>query len=70
MIINDVRNTRKELSWSELKNGQVYVSNRLQKYILKTSDDYVVCLDSGELFDPDECMGDVFNSVNAKLEVY
>lgn len=56
MIINDVRNTRKELAWSELKNGQVYVSNRLQKYVLKTNDDFVVCLDSGELFDPDECL--------------
>lgn len=69
MIINDTRNKAKELNFENLEAGKVYVSSRLQKYMLCV-DGYVACLVSGELFDLDECIGDTFTEVNARLEIY
>lgn len=70
MLIDDQRHKRKEIAWSEMESAQIYIAHKLQKYLIKTNDMYVVCLESGELFDQDELMGDVFTSVNARLEIY
>lgn len=69
MIIDDRRFDKKELSWGELEAKGVYVSHRLQKYVMKTDDAYVVCLETAELFDRDECLGDLFEPVRATLVV-
>lgn len=74
MKINDNRGKAKELTFDDLQAGQVYVSHRLQKYVLGTQqwdEDtlLIVCLESGEIFDYVECCGDVFTEVNAVLQV-
>lgn len=69
MIINDTRGKAKELHFENLEAGKVYVSHRLQKYVFCSSHG-VVCLVSGDLFDFDECLGDIFTEVNARLEIY
>lgn len=69
MKINDQRNKKTEFKFDELAYGQVYVSNRLQKYVMRTQNCSVICLESGELFDDDECDGDVFIPVQCELVV-
>lgn len=69
MKINDMRAYPKPYTFSELKAGEVYVSSRLQKYVMMTQDDATVCLESGEMFDSDEHSGDEFIHANAKLEI-
>lgn len=73
MIITDMRFKKQELSFEELLCGLVYVSHRLQKYVMATSGhhgyNYVVDLEDGEVYDEDECNGDVFTPVEAELIV-
>jgi len=69
MIINDKRNKSREISWADLKFGEVYISNRLQKYMMYTQEYKTIDLDSGEMFDEDEHFGDVFYPVKATLEI-
>lgn len=69
MNINDRSREFKELGWELLVFGQVYISNRFQKYMIFTQDYKTVCLDSGEVYDEDEHKGDVFTPVNATLEI-
>lgn len=69
MKINDLRFKKQELTLDELECGRVYVSSRLQKYLLLTSEDLLVCLETGEAFDEDECEGDVFTPVEAELVI-
>jgi len=71
MKINDMRFKKQELPFEELDSGKVYVSSRLQKYVMSTSGhhgyNYVVDLDSGEVFDYDELYEDVFTPVEAEV---
>jgi len=69
MIINDLRGKTKELDWSGLEFGEVYASSRLQKYMMFTQEYKTVDLQSGEIFDEDEHLGDVFFLVEARLEI-
>lgn len=70
MKVNDMRHQKQELSFDELEAGNTYISHKLQKYVIKTRDNYyVVCLESGQVFDYDEVNGDVFEPVNAVLEI-
>jgi len=69
MIINDLRGRVKELDWANLEFGEVYVSNRLQKYMMFTQEYKTVDLQSGEMFDEDEHLGDVFFLLKARLEI-
>jgi len=69
MIINDLRGKTKELEWSELEFGEVYISSGLQKYMMFTQEYKTIDLETGELFDEDEHMGDVFFPVKARLEI-
>lgn len=69
MKVNDLRHQKQELSFHELEAGKVYVSSRLQRYVIMTKELSTVCLQSGELFEADEHDGDVFEPVNAVLEI-
>lgn len=73
MNIDDRRFDKKELSWGELETGTVYVSHRLQRYVMMTSGiervECIVCLETGELYSETECQGDVFEPVKARLIV-
>jgi len=70
MEIHDKRSETKELTFSGLEVGKVYINTRFQKYFMMTKDHYTVCLETGELFDADGHRGDVFTEVNARLEIY
>lgn len=73
MKINDQRFKKQELSFEQLDCGKVYVSSRLQKYVMSISGhhgySYIVDLEDGEVYDEDECNGDVFTPVEAELIV-
>lgn len=73
MNIKDNRFKKKELSWGELETKEVYVSHRLQKYVMMTSGiervECIVCLETGELYSEAECKGDFFGPVKATLVV-
>lgn len=69
MRINDVRGKIKELEWNQLQAGEVYTSHRRPIYVMKVQDNIVVCLETGYLYNEDECQGDVFTPVNATLVV-
>lgn len=69
MKVNDQRHQKQEFSFDELEAGKVYISHRMAKYVIKTDDLYTVCVESGVLFDEDEHAGDVFEPVNAVLEI-
>lgn len=73
MIIDDKRFVKKELSWDELETSSVYISHRLQKYVMMTSGiervECIVCLETGELYSEAECLGDVFEPVKVTLVV-
>ena len=76
MKINDTRGKSKELTFEELEAGKVYISSRLQKYVMfcnlglsTTGNDYTVCLETGELFNLEEMYGDVFTEVSAVLQI-
>lgn len=62
MVINDRSLEFKQIGWELLVFGQVYISNRYQKYMIFTQDYKTVCLDSGEVYDEDEHKGDVFRT--------
>lgn len=71
MNIIDNRFKKQELIFEELESGKVYVSSRLQKYVMGTTGhrgyNYVVDLESGEVYDDVELDGDVFTPVEAEL---
>lgn len=69
MQVNDLRGKTVELGFDDLEASKVYVSHRLQKYVLSTDSGYIVCVESGEMWDGDECQGDVFTEVNAVLQI-
>lgn len=73
MNIDDRRFLKKEFSWDELETSGVYISHRLQKYVMMTSGiervECIVCLETGELYSEAECQGDVFQPVKATLVV-
>lgn len=69
MKVNDQRYQKQELSFDQLETGKVYVSHKLQKYIIKTDHVLTVCLDSGVVIQKGEHDGDVFEPVNAVLEI-
>lgn len=70
MKITDNRNKRLELKWDDIESGKVYISHRLCKYVLAADDGaWLVCLETGVVFDQDECIGDVFEPVKATLVV-
>jgi len=69
MKVNDLRNKKQELSFDDLNCGFVYISSRLQKYLLMTEDDTMVCLESGSVFHDHQFNGDVFEPVSAVLEI-
>lgn len=73
MNITDNRFKKQELNWDELETGKVYISHRLQKYVMMTSGiekvECIVCLETGELYSETECKGDVFEPVKATLVV-
>lgn len=69
MKIHDLRAYHKDYKLSDLKAGEVYISSRLQKYMIFTDTDQLVCLETGYLTDSSDHEGDEFNHVNAKLEI-
>lgn len=73
MIIQDNRFKKKELSFDQLQTGELYVSSRLQAYVVHTAMDEVgyfnVNLEDGTLYFPDDHIGDVFEPVKATLVV-
>jgi hypothetical protein len=70
MKINDKRQEKKDLNFTDLKPASVYYeSRRLCKYLMYTDNYSAVCLESGEVFDEDELQGGTFIEVNATLEI-
>ncbi len=70
MKVNDQRHQKQELSISELEAPNVYVSSRMQKYLMKVlNEDWLVCLETGQAYYGSEFDGDVFEPVNAVLEI-
>lgn len=67
MKINDMRSKKQELSFEELEDAKVYVSSRLQKYVFKTVEYGVVCLETGVIYDDVQLDGDVFTPVEAEM---
>lgn len=69
MKINDQRHIAKTVSWINLKAGEVYISSRLQKYMIFTDTDQLVCLETGYLTDFGDHEGDEFIHIKATLEI-
>lgn len=69
MKIDDRRHARTEVSFDELEAGKVYISHHFGKYMMCTSEDVTVCLETGEIRDRDEHTGDIFYPVKATLIV-
>lgn len=69
MKVNDKRFVKQEVGVDDLLNNEVYVSSRLQRYILVTMQGNVVCLETGEEYNLAELIGDVFEPVKASLVV-
>lgn len=68
MNITDNRFKKQELNWDELETGKVYVSHRLQKYVMMTDSECLACLETGQLYNG-ESSCDVFEPVKATLVV-
>lgn len=69
MNINDKRSSYKDIQWSDLVEGEVYVSQRFQKYMIFTQESNMVDLDCGEEYDVTNFDGDSFTHVKARLEI-
>lgn len=74
MNITDNRFKKQELSFDELEAGKVYVSHKLQKYVMASmpwgNDSLLLmCLETGEIFAEDGCDGAGFEPVKATLVV-
>lgn len=70
MKINDTRGKTQNLKFDELIAGEVYVSCRLQVYILATEEDISVDIDDGTVYrDHDFNDDDEFIPVHARLEI-
>ena len=74
MNITDNRFKKQELLWEELECGRVYISHKLQKYVMASmpwgnDSMLLMCLETGEIFAEDECDGDGFEPVKTTLVV-
>lgn len=69
MKIDDQRFVKQEVGVDDLLNNVVYVSSRLQRYLLVTMQGNMVCLETGEEYNLAELEGDAFTPVKATLVV-
>lgn len=70
MNINDIRHKKQELSFYDLEQGQIYISSRMQKYVILTGNESLVCMETGDIWGHTEISrDDVYTPVKATLVI-
>lgn len=69
MIVDDKRYVDTKVSFDQLKVGEVCISSVMQRYLLVTNEETVVCLETGNTYRLVEMSRDVFTPVRATLIV-